>query len=194
MAGQNRRYYRAKATSWAFGMTQGGKQQLGVAFDVLEEGVPDQEKRLAWYGSFSDAAFDRTIESLRILGWEGEDLTELDEGGPGRLDVNEVSLVVEDEEYPEGSGQWTVKVQFVNKPGGGAVVKNRMAPEDVKSFAAQMRGKIRALNASQGKATAPVGQQRQPQPRPAPAPRSAPRPPPQRPEPPPEAYDEDIPF
>lgn len=199
--GENRRYYRAKAHSWVFGKTSAGKPQVAVSFDVLVE-VPENEKRLTWYGHFTDLTFNRTIEALQHMGWvanpeagvTGEDLRELDEGGPGRLDVNEVDLVVEDEEY---QGNWSVKVQFVNRAGSGAAVKDRMEPGEVASFAQQVRRKIRAMKAGSGQPVAAPQRQAAPARAAAPARSSTPRPspamPPAQPEPPP-LQDDDIPF
>jgi hypothetical protein len=139
----SKRFYKAKAAEWALGETASGKEQVAVAFNIL---TPDaQENRLTWYGYFSDGAVDRTLESLRICGWQGDDLTDLT-----GLDANEVELVVEDEEYPEGSGKWRAKVQWVNRSGGLAL-KAPLAGDKAKAFAASMRERIRALDAANGK-------------------------------------------
>jgi hypothetical protein len=101
--GANRRYYLARARNWTLGISSTNKEQIAVEL-VLPAGSPDGEA-LPWYGYFTDSTFERTIESLRYLGWEGTDLSD---GLPG-LDKNEVSIVVEDEEYegkvsPRSSG------------------------------------------------------------------------------------------
>lgn len=182
----NKRIYRAKAMSWGLGISGEGtpkeKEQLAVEFQVLTEGAP--ESALTWYGYFTEATADRTIEAMRYMGWTGTDFAAL-EG----LDANEVELVVEDEEY---EGNVRAKVQWVNKP-GGLGIKAPLVGDRLKTFAAQMKGRVAQFDAAGGR------------PAPAPAKPAAAKPAPaarkmppikdgdSRPEPPPLA-DADIPF
>jgi hypothetical protein len=159
-ANNNRRYYRARAREWTLGESSKGTPQVVVAFNILDEGAA--EKALTWYGYFTDATADRTLESLKHMGFEGDDITILD--GLGR---NEVSLVVEDEEY---EGQTHARVRWVNKAGGLAV-KQPLQADKLRAFAAEMKAKLRAGGV-----------------KPAPKPASD-----KRPEPPP-LTDADIPF
>lgn len=147
--GTNKRFYEAKARTWGLGESGTGSEQVAIEFEILTPDAP--EKALTWYGYFSEKAFDRTIESLRICGWAGANLEEIADG-QGGLDANLVSLTVEDEEY---DGRTFAKVQWVNRPGGLAL-KAPLVGERAKSFAAQMQGRIRALDASQGKRPAPA--------------------------------------
>jgi hypothetical protein len=169
MAGTNRRYYRARAIEAGLGESSTGKEQVAVSFEILTEGVP--EKFLTWFGYFTDATANRTIESLRHCGWKGDDLTDI-----SGLD-QEVDLVVEEEEY---EGKQHTKVQWVNRP-GGLTIKTPLSPDKAKAFSASMRDRIRALDTANGTRTAPA--------------RSTPRPAggDKRPEPPP-LGDTDIPF
>jgi hypothetical protein len=99
MAGINKRYYRAKAKEWTMSEASTGKPMLVVLFDVLTEGA--DVKALTWRGFFTEATMDRTIEAMRHMGFEGDDLGDLT-----GLDRLEVDLVVEDEEYTdETSGE-----------------------------------------------------------------------------------------
>lgn len=147
MAGANKRYVRSKALEWALGEWDGGKPYVGVSFKIKDplDGV---EKFVGWRGWFSEAAADRTIESLRHLGFEGDDLTKL-EG----LNKNEVDLVIEDESYvPEGEteAKVTTRVQFINQV-RGPMVKTKLEGEKLGSFAAQMKARFRAVDAAAGK-------------------------------------------
>ncbi len=167
MAGVNKRYLRAKALEWALGESQAGNPYVAVSFKVKD--TDGEEKFVAWRGSFTDKTTDRTIESLRFMGFEGDDLSKL-EG----LNKNEVELVVEDEEY---EGELFARVQWVNKPRGPGV-KVALEGQKLSSFAAQMKAAFRAHDAANGKRTtskpaAPAGDL--------------------RPEPPPMS-DADIPF
>lgn len=168
MAGTNRRYIRSKALEWALGESEKGNPFIAVSFKVKDplDGV---EKFVSWRGHFTDLTTDRTIESLRYLGFEGDDLSNL-----VGLDKNEVDLVVEDEEY---EGKTYARVQFINQP-RGATVKTVLEGQKLSTFAAQMKSAFRAHDAANGKRTTT---------RPA-APAAD-----KRPEPPP-LSDADIPF
>lgn len=174
MAGNNRRYYRAKAKEWTLAESSTGKPMVVVMFDILTEGAA--EKALTWRGFFTEKTTDRTIESLRFMGFEGDDLSQLK-----GLDRNEVDLVVEDEEYTDENGQpqLSAKVQWVNKP-RALMVKNAMVGDGLKAFAASMKEAFRAADAAAGKRAPP------PQ-------RAAAASGPRTPEPPP-LGDEDLPF
>jgi hypothetical protein len=142
--------YRAKAVSWDLGETDNKNEQIAVEFEIL---TPDAEMpRLTWYGFFTEKTWERTIESLRYMGWEGDDL-----GNLSALGTNEVDLVVDEEEY---NGKVQTRVRWVNRP-GGLNLKAPMSPERRVAFAAQMRSKIRGLEASKGQ-RAPAQRQAHP--------------------------------
>ena len=155
--------YRAKAKAWL--LTEIGERStpaVSVEFSFL---APEYASEgIAWDGWLTENAYARTVESLRHCGWEGDDVTDLQ-----GLDANEVELVVEAEEY---EGKTYPRVKWVNRLGGIAT-KPPMSADRTKAFAAEMRAKIRALDAAGGR---------------KPAPKAA-----QRPEPPP-MTDEDLPF
>ena len=176
MAGINKRYYRGKAKEWTMSEASTGKPMLVVLFDVLTEGAA--EKALTWRGFFTEATMDRTIEAMRHMGFEGDDLSDI-----VGLDRLEVDLVVEDEEYTDetsGEVKTSAKVQWVNKP-RALSVKTVLEGDKLKSFAAEMKAAFRKVDAAAGKRTpAPAAK------RPAPSG-------PQGAEPPP-LSDADIPF
>lgn len=136
--GTNKRYVQAKAKSWTLGVSSTGKEQVAVSFVV--DADTETERFLAWYGYFTDATAERTIESLRLMGFEGLDLTKL-EG----LDKNTVELVLEDEAY---EGRVREKVQWINRGGGGALVKTPLVGDKASAFAASMREKFKVYDAS----------------------------------------------
>lgn len=136
--------YRAKATEGALGESSNGNPQVAVCCELLDAEYAGRE--ITWFGSFSKnkgqgkkTPLERTIETLRTFGWEGDDLSDLT-----GIDANEVNLVVEHEEYPEGSGDWQAKVKWVNR--GGLALKAPMSPESAKAFAAKMRGEVIAAS------------------------------------------------
>ncbi len=182
--------FKARAIEGGLGESSEGNPQVGVRFTILDEEFHGEE--ITWFGSFSrnkgqgtKTPFERTIESLRACGWKGDDLSNL-EG----IDANEVSLVVEHDNY---NGKILAKVKWVNRAGGLAL-KAPMSADKAKAFAAKMRGEViaasRAVAAAQG----------------APPASSAGRPPATRPQshpnapgaeadaPPPYGAEDDIPF
>lgn len=131
--------YAARAISAALGETKGGKPQIAVEFELTD--VPDGTRpHRTWYGNFTDATQDRTIESLRVCGWTGDDLTDVQVSA-------DVSLVIETEEY---EGKARQKIQWVNRPEGLALAK-RMEPNAAKAFAESMKGQIMAFDQRVGK-------------------------------------------
>ncbi len=140
--------YTARAIEGGLGNANNGNPQIAVRFQILDEGHDGQE--ITWFGSFSKnkgqgskTPLERTIESLRVCGWEGDDLSDLT-----GIDANEVSLVIEHEEY---EGKTQAKVKWVNRPGGLAL-KAPMSVDSAKAFAAKMKGEV--IAASKGAAPA----------------------------------------
>lgn len=169
--------YRGRARSAPATLIESGKGTPGLSVEIDFTTQDGAQTSLTWTGWLSDGPFDRTIESLRYMGWEGDNL----ENVTG-LDKNEVELVIENEEY---EGNVYPRIQFINRIGGALGAK--MTADKAKTFAAAMRNRIRALDASKGGSTKPS----------APAARTTQRQPPPRnvrqPEPPPHG-DDDIPF
>ena len=151
--------HRVRPVDAVLGMTSTGKEQIGVMFEHLET-----FERITWYGYFTDATFERTIESLRYLGWTGNDLSEWNGGLPEGC-ANEVDIVVEDEQ-DQRDGTLRRKVRWINS-GGGVSVKDRLSDDQARSFGARMKQKIAAAQAAAG-----VKPAAKPATRPAPAQRS----------------------
>jgi hypothetical protein len=132
--------YMARATAVALGLTSTGKEQIVVAFTVADTG-----ESISWYGYFSEKTWQRTVESLRICGWTGDDLTDFDGGDLAGVDTHDVEIVVEEELDQEGTPR--ARVRWINMlRGSGIAVKQPLAGTELKSFAAQMRGKILSLD------------------------------------------------
>jgi len=140
--------YKACGVAGGLGEASNGREQVAVEFEVLEGDFAGE--RITWYGYFGDdpgkgkkTPTEITVEALRNCGWQGDDLSDL-----RGIDANEVSLVIDHEEY-QGSTQ--AKVKFVNRLGGLAL-KAPMSPDKAKAFAARMKGKIVAASKSAGQA------------------------------------------
>jgi hypothetical protein len=118
-------------------MTSTGKEQVAIKFELSD--YPGVFR--TWYGYFTEATWERTLEALRICGWKGDDLTDLT-----GISDNAVSLVLLTEEY---KGEFNQKVKFVNAPNSAGVgMKNKLAGDGLKSFAASMKAKIRSAGRS----------------------------------------------
>jgi hypothetical protein len=153
--------YKARGVEAALGITGTGKEQVAVLLTILEgDHAGDQ---ITWYGYFtpptqqSKGTIARTFDSLRALGWQGDDLTDLT-----GIDANEVYIVIEHEDDREGKRR--ARVKWINS-GGGLAMKERLEGGAAQAFAQRMKG---AALASRSKT-----QPRQAAPRPA---TSAPRP------------------
>lgn len=164
--------YRARAQFGTLTTASTGTEQVVIDFVITEDG-PGHGSRLPWYGFFTEKTFARTIESLRHLGWEGDDLNDLT-----GIDANEVELDIGIEEYTNKNGEVGMRsrVNWVNRA-GGPVLKGAMDAGQAADFARRMRGRVLALRSGTPTAS-------KPQPRPAPKQAPAPAP----------AYDDDIPF
>lgn len=156
--------YRARGVQGALGLTSGGKEQVAVEFQLLGERGDEHYvgQSITWFGFFTDNTLEHTIKGLRACGWQGDDVSDL-----VGINTNEVSLVIENEEY---EGQWRPRVRWVNAPGGGLALKQQMDVGQAKNFAQQMRGRILALEQGTGQRKAP----QQPASRPTSPARSAP--------------------
>ena len=145
--------FTAHARDYALGITDNGKEQAAVLFEITEG--DEAGERLTWFGYFTEKTAARTIESLRHCGWQGNDLSTITADDL----CNDVSIVVDEEEY---NGELRTKIQWVNRLGSGLAVKTRMDPTAAASFAARMKGACMAIKPSAPQAATA------PKPRPAP--------------------------
>jgi hypothetical protein len=161
--------FNARGVTGALGMSSTGKEQVAVDIVVSDPGF--EGEHITWYGYFTEGTIDRTFESLRHLGWQGDDLRDL--SGIDRLPVR---IVVAWDSYTDGNGKTheNLKVKWINAPGGLAL-KQPLTEDQAKSFASRMRAHAVASRAKMGQAPAPAAA------RPGGAP-------------PPSPADDDIPF
>lgn len=144
--------YPAKATGeYEFGVTDGGNEQVGVAYRITSG---DHAGRvLTWYGYFSTQEnAQRAIKSLRASGWKGDNLADL-----VGLGESEVNIVVEIDEYDPQKPR--NKIAWVN--GAGVAMKNVMTEQQKKALAARMKGLVVATGGGQKPANGQRSQQRQ---------------------------------
>jgi hypothetical protein len=129
--------YSAKAKTWTLGESSNGKEMLEVVFAITSPG-PYQGMTITARLFFTEKTFDRTVESLRYMGWKGDDLAKI-EGL-----TSEVEIDVGHEEY---QGETQVRVKWVNRLKGGGTAKALDAGK-TKSFAERMKARVAMADAA----------------------------------------------
>jgi hypothetical protein len=126
--------YRAKAVSHKFGKSSKGTEQIYIDFELTSGEHKGQH--LGYYGFFSEATADRTLESLEYCGWDGNSL-----GAMRGLGSKEVELVVELEKNEQDNKEY-LKVRWINKIGGG--VKEELTGAGMSALENRLKGMILA--------------------------------------------------
>lgn len=131
-----------RGVSYALGYTSQDGEQVGVEIELQPDQHEDVDGRhITWYGQFSEKAEPFTLKTLRTLGWQGDDLSNLD----GIVDGPVCEAVIQHEEGLDGVLRH--RVRFINAVGaGGVAMKSRMTEEQAKAFAERMRGRVLAMN------------------------------------------------
>lgn len=138
-----------------FGTTGEGpneKKQVVVTFKLTSGEAAGQT--ISWFGFFTEKTWERTVKALRSCGFRGDDLSEL----TTQVLSNEVNLVIEHEEW---EGKVRAKVAWVNGTGGVAL-KNPMKQDDLKRFAAMMKGRVKGVAEAPAAVSTPAPQERVP--------------------------------
>lgn len=121
--------YTMRGIAGALGKANTGTVQIGVELEVTQG--ESQGERITYYGFFTANAQEYTFRTMRDLGWEGDDLTNL-----AGLDKNEVTVYVGTEEW---KGELKQKVKAIY-PLGGAGIANPLTEAEAKVLAAQLKG------------------------------------------------------
>lgn len=149
--------YRARAMPGTaqLGYTSKGTEQVVVGFEFQD--APHKGQKIAWYGYFSEATAERTIESLRFCGWTGDDLFDL--STVGSPESSDVDIVIESEEDEQGKRR--TRVRWVNRRGIGMALKEKMNEQQARDFAKRMKGAVLAQKQKSGtpksNASRPIG-------------------------------------
>ena len=142
--------YRMTALDADLGFTNGsegeaGKPQVAVLLQ-FDEG-PHKGTTLTWYGFFTEKTKLSTIRALRTLGWESNDLSELD------TVRGSAPCVVETEGDLEGVVR--ARVRFIGA--GVLAMKNTMDDAQKKAFALSMSALAATLKVEPKKEPAAAG-------------------------------------
>jgi hypothetical protein len=144
--------YKAKAIDRQFGKSKKGNEQVLVTFAITEDG-PHKNKKVYWYGHFTDKTADRTLESLEHCGWDGASLVEMKGFG-----TKEVELDVGLEQGEDG--REFVRVRWVNRIGGGAKMNETLDAGGVAALNERLKGALLARKeskAAEGDTSFPPG-------------------------------------
>jgi len=171
--------YTGKVVDGGLAKTSKGNEQVALLCELGGTG-PEKGTKLTFYGSFSDAAFESTMKSLRAAGYAGNDLAELDDWKKAVPTPPDVEFVIHQEPVIDlQTGEQLVdeetkepltraRVRWINAA-GRLGVKERLAPAEAQSFAARMKGKLLAFDA-QNRGPKANGAPARPGPRPSPSP------------------------
>ena len=146
-------YYNARAVRikddngadvWAtFGRASTGTRQMLMQFELIDDGE-HKGKRLPWIGFFTNASWERTVESLRHCGFQGNDLDRLNE-----QNLDQVVSVKVEHETSQSNGRVYVRIAFVNAAGSGSVkLSNPMSRGELRDFSAMMKNRIAGISGS----------------------------------------------
>lgn len=141
----------AKAISAGFGTSENenATKFVAIGFEVVDEQFAGET--ITWFGYFTEKTTARTLESLQHMGFASDDLMLLEDIDAARCAEvlpNVVQIVCEPEEY---QGEWTLKVRWVNRSGAGKFkAKQPLVGNDLKAFAAQMKGALRNARGAAG--------------------------------------------
>lgn len=129
-------------------------EEIRVLCEILEEGE-FQGRYRTWYGYFTEATAERTIESLRTMGWRGNDITNISL----EPDV-EFQGVIKHEAGRDDPGKIRDRIAFINRL-AGVYVGTPMDEGKKKAFAQRMKGLVLAT-APKGGTAAPAASRQTP--------------------------------
>lgn len=150
-------YYpaRASASPIIFGETvKDGETRYQVAVEFQVETTEEHPElaefvgeTITWVGHFTDKTAERSLESLQIAGWNGEDVSELNgqSGATALPDV--VSLACDVDTY---DGQQRLKVEWVNRPRSRFKFNQEADEGGLRALGARLRSTAKALRAGGG--------------------------------------------
>lgn len=125
-----------------------GNEEVRALCEILEEGEFKGQAR-TWYGYFTEATAERTIESLRHMGWKGDDITAI------KLEPGvEFQIVIKHEESLKEPGKMRDRIAFINRL-ASVYVGQPMSDTKKADFAKRMKGLVLATKS--GERSSPNG-------------------------------------
>jgi hypothetical protein len=132
--------YPARPESWQFSKTKQNKPQVEVVFMITDAAYAGAH--ISWFGFLTEKTIKSTFKALTFMGFEGDDLSTLNDTKP---DDVEVHLVIEVE--PDLEGTPRSNVRWVNDPNAGGLVSTKLEPDEAKAYARNLRAQLIGLGA-----------------------------------------------
>jgi hypothetical protein len=132
--------YKAKPVQAILGQSSTGKDQVEIVFVFYDRKTLTNIERSGWF-YLTPAAFDRTIETLRVCGWTSDDLSDL--SSISETTSPDVEVVMGEEEY---EGKIKLKLKYVNK-WRERQEREPLEPAKAREFAEVMRSKVKEADA-----------------------------------------------
>jgi hypothetical protein len=125
--------YAVKALGYEIGKSAvKGTMQVGILLQILEG--DHRGKRVPMYLYFTDKTYERSVETLRTLGWKGTDIRK----GEGIGTAVAEAVVDWDEKPDPKTGQKRLRVAFINRPGAGGFGMKAMGDDEADLFASRI--------------------------------------------------------
>lgn len=116
---------------------------LEVDLRIIDEG-PINGSAITFQGWLTDGAWKKTVEALRVLGWIGNDISEVPDLADAGALANECEIVIEHEEY---NGKVRAKIAWLNAPGGRGT---KITGSALTSFAERLKSSIASVPMPEG--------------------------------------------
>jgi hypothetical protein len=121
--------------------------QVLIYFELLEGEHAGEV--YPWFGYFSKASYERTVESLRFCGFKGNDLNKLNEQElrqKVQVQIGHNTYTKRNDETGEEKEVTFARVDWVNRIGSGAIkLNNPMSKDEQRKFAAMMTKHIASI-------------------------------------------------
>jgi hypothetical protein len=140
--------YDAQAIACGLGEAQTGTPQIAITYQLFDG--DDVIGEAPYYGFLTDAAMEYAIKTCRTSGWEGNDISELDDCNCAEKLPNRIQVVLEENEW---EGEVSVRVKWVNA-GGGVRLKKRLDPAGKARLADRIKARIMLMEKQGGKPAA----------------------------------------
>ena len=132
----------AKVSDYGIGKTKKGDPMAMIRFSFTDK--ENNEHFINWYGTFvHPKAAEISCETLAVCGWTTNSPADLSKGaGSGVLDENRtISITLKSDTY---DGKTSVKVAYVNPPGGAGFRDSMDQGDAVQAFSGLNLGGVAA--------------------------------------------------
>jgi hypothetical protein len=145
----NEGWHRGKAIDFGISVSESGTESIAILLQVaMGDPSGDEGRVITAYLYCTEAAVLNTVEALRILGWQGENLGDFESSELKNVDEllpNDVTFPINNEEY---NGNVNSKVGKICRASSGKIaIKNRIEGAAAKSFGARFKAACAAVPA-----------------------------------------------